>query len=65
MHGDDKLHNSGWEPCRERGHLRDIGIEGKIILKFVLKEQGMRMWTELIWIRIEFSGGLLWNPQVP
>ena len=33
---------------RERGHLEDTGLDGRIILR----------WTRLIWLRI-WTGGLL------
>jgi len=32
----------------------------KMILKWILKEQGGRLWTGLIWLRIGTCGGLLW-----
>jgi hypothetical protein len=31
-------------------------VHGKIILKVVLKEQNMRMWTGFFWLRIGYSG---------
>jgi hypothetical protein len=32
---------------------------GSMILKGILKEKGVRMWTGFIWLRIGTSGGLL------
>jgi hypothetical protein len=41
-------------------HLGDLGSDGKTILKWIKKEQDVRMWIEFIWLRIEFSG---WHLQ--
>jgi hypothetical protein len=32
---------------------------GWIILKWILKTKGIRMWTRLIWLRIQLGGGFL------
>jgi len=34
--------------------------DGRVMLKLVLKEQDMKMWTEFNWLRIGSSGELLW-----
>jgi hypothetical protein len=31
-----------------------IGAVGRIILKWILKECSLRMWTGFIWLRMEF-----------
>jgi hypothetical protein len=41
-----------WENLTETHHLKDLGIDGSIILKLIFK-------SELIWLRIETSGRLL------
>jgi len=47
----------------EREHLEDLGVERKIILKWIRTSVGTAwtglIWTGLIWLRIETSGGLL------
>jgi hypothetical protein len=48
MHGEDEkcIQNSeGKRPLR-----RPLGIDGKIILKWILGNIGWRVWTEFIWL---------------
>jgi hypothetical protein len=40
-------------------HPEDLGVDGKIILEWVLGEEGGKVWTEFMWLRIGISGGLL------
>jgi len=35
----------------ERDHLEDIGIDIRIILKWILKKRNEITWTGLIWLR--------------
>jgi len=47
-----------WANLREREHLGDPGVDGRIILQcFFRKCDGA--WTGLIWLRIGTGGGLL------
>jgi len=42
-----------------KGHLEDVGVDGKIILERILGKYGGKVWTGCIWLRIGTSGGLL------
>jgi len=46
------------ENLRERDRLEDLGVERRIILKWIRTSVGTA-WTGLIWLRIWTSGGLL------
>jgi hypothetical protein len=43
----------------ERDHLAIIGVDGRIILTWMYKEENGRAWTGLIWLRIDTGGWLL------
>jgi hypothetical protein len=42
-----------------KSFLVDLSVDGRIILKCIVKKYGVKMWTGFIWIRIKSSGGLL------
>jgi hypothetical protein len=44
---------------REIDNLEDEGVDGMIILKWILKISVWRAWTGLIWFRTRRSDGLL------
>jgi hypothetical protein len=39
--------------------LRDLVVDGKIILEWFLEKKGGYVWTGFIWLRIGTSDGLL------
>jgi hypothetical protein len=48
-----------WGNLKGRNHLENLGVDGRIILKWVLKKWGGKVWSRLIWLRIGTGGGLL------
>jgi hypothetical protein len=40
-------------------HLENLSVEGRVILKWILKNLDGVTWTEFIWLRTDISGGLL------
>ena len=46
-----------WGEVRERDHLQDLSIDGKIMLQGICKTCDREVWTGLIWLRIR-TGGL-------
>jgi hypothetical protein len=48
-----------WGNLREREHVGDPGIDGRIILRWVFRKLGVGVQTESIWLRIGTGGGVL------
>jgi hypothetical protein len=46
-----------WGNLRERDHLRDLGIDGKI--RWIFRKWDVGVWTGLRWLRIGTGGGHL------
>jgi len=44
---------------REREHLEEPCVDGRIILRWIFRKWDVGLWTGLIWLRIVTSGGLL------
>jgi len=50
---------SWWGHLRERGHLGDLGVDGRIILRWIFWQCDVGAWTGLSWLRIGTGGGYL------
>jgi hypothetical protein len=47
------------ENLKGRDHADDLGVDGKIILEWILWKEGGTLWTGFIWLRIGTNGELL------
>jgi hypothetical protein len=47
------------EKLKGGDHSQELGIDRKIILEWILRKQGGKLWNGYIWRRIRTSGGLL------
>ena len=45
-----------WGNLREREHLEDPGIDGRIILRLIFRKLDVEAWTGSIWLRIGAGG---------
>lgn len=41
-----------WEIFKKKDHLVELGVDGRIILAYILNIQVWRTWTGLSWLRI-------------
>ena len=48
-----------WGNLRERDHLGDPGLDGKIIIRWLFRKWKEGTWTGSRWLRIGTSGGHL------
>jgi hypothetical protein len=42
-----------WENLKERDHLGDPGVEGRIILRWIFRKWDVLVWNGSNWLRIE------------
>jgi hypothetical protein len=54
-----EIYRVWWGNLRERAHLEDPGIDGRIILRLIFRKWDGRAWTGWSWLRIGTGGGHL------
>ena len=48
-----------WGNMRERDHLEDPNVDGRIILRWIYKKWNVGVWTGSMWLRMRTGGGHL------
>ena len=48
-----------WGNLRERDHLEDSGVDGRIVLRCIFRNLDGGTWSGLIWLRIKTGDRLL------
>ena len=54
-----RMHGFGGENLRDRDHLEDPGVDGRIMLRWTFRKWDVGAWTGSIWLRIGTGGGHL------
>jgi hypothetical protein len=42
----------------EEDYLMDLGVDGRMTVKYILNKHGMRVWIRFKWLRTESNGGI-------
>ena len=46
-----------WENLRERDHVGNPDVDGRIILRWIFEKWGVGAWTASIWLKTGTGGG--------
>jgi len=46
---------------RERDHLKDAGVDGRIILRWIFRKWDVGVWSGSMWLRIEKRFHKIWG----
>jgi len=57
--GEERCRGFWWGNMRERNHLEDPDIDGRIILRWICRKWDVTAWKGLMWLRIGKGGGHL------
>jgi hypothetical protein len=55
--GSDMITIFWLEKLKGRDHSEDLGVDGRIILEWILGKYNGRVWTRVFWLRTGTSGG--------
>jgi hypothetical protein len=47
------------ETLKGRDHAEDSGVDGRIILEWILGKYGEKVWTGCAWVKIAITDGIL------
>jgi hypothetical protein len=53
----DERNSNFWSENMKERDPREIGVEGKLMLEWILGKYGGRLWTGFIWLRIGTNDG--------
>ena len=59
VYGRREVHTVWWGNLRERDHLENTGVNGRIILSLIFRKLDVGSWTGSSWLRIGTGGGHL------